>query len=1460
MANAGGRFPSFDPTAGKSWSIYYQRFVFHCKAKKITTDEGMKAEFIACIEDETFEYIQALVNKQLSDDTLTFANIASAIEDQYVEPDNEIEASATFHARNQQPGESVKDFVAELRRLAIPCRFGVALERTLRDRIVLGIISVETRALLFRTPKGDLTVEKVIITARGVESSQRQALATANGTIPLHFMGRPLQLKQAPNRGASNNGGNNKKGQQPHTSATPTCRRCDGTHEAANCKYKNTVCDFCNIKGHIAAACNSKKRAERQNGAKGKPRQQPHRQPQPNQNQGLHATSATGDQEGVPTSQGSDGQDDNLYYCEYSFFYLTEQEQVAHISATEREAALKLPPPLMKTVHIDGKKMEMELDQGCPIALINEATFNANWPGTELEPVPFQLQTWTFGQVGLQGFFKVTVTDGSLSATLPLFVGPGGGGRPLLGRQWFAPLGLRVVQDSPGTSILHTPQAKPSQPTPATGPASAPAAAPVQPSLPEPQRQRQEQDAFKTLPKDLREYECLRPGLGMYKGKPVSLEVDPTVRPKFCKARKVPFARRGPVEQEIQRNVDLGVWRGPIAHSKWATAIVPVFKPDRGPRLCGDYRSTLNQALPMDNYPMPTIEEAFASLAGSSVFTKLDLKEAYTQVPVDEASAQLLTVSTHKGLFTVHRLPFGISVAPTLFQRVITSLLSGIDGVVVWLDDLLISGKDNKTHDARLKEVLRRLSDAGLRLHPNKCVFHQTSVEYLGFHVDATGTRPLQKRVVAITNAPAPHDVKSLRAFMGKLNFYDKFLPDRATALEPLYRLTEKDSAWKWGPAEQAAFQEAKSLLATDKLLVHYDLQKDIIVSADASPYGVGCVIAHVYPDGTERPIEYASRTLTAPERNYSQLDKEALSIVFAVTKWHQYLAGRKFRIATDHKPLLGIFGQHKKFPEICSPRMERWLLKMGCYAYSMEYRPGKDHCNCDALSRLPIPGRPAPTPEPPEIFLMTGTPSPHLTAADVAAATLVDPTLSQVLEWTRCGWPRKDPGGEFSKYFSRRDALSTMRDCLLWGSRVVVPAALHDRALRHLHAAHMGIVRTKALARVLLWWPGLSSRIEHMVNTCRSCQATRAHAPHLPVAPWQRPDAPWSRLHIDYAGPFRGRYFLVLVDAYSGWCDAFATAGPTTEATITCLNQCFRYNGSPFTLVSDNGTAFTSHRFRSYCAQRGIKQLFTAPRCPSSNGAAERLVRTLKETLRRLPGGDLQANLDLALDGLRQTPGRDGRTPWEKLSGRPVRTALSLVLPAPVQDIPEQAHKYAVGDPVHYKPFGEEEWQPATVAMLKGGRMLIIEDAATPGFLATRHVDQIRRRVPGMSPSSSKDSSLSSPQAAPRGPAPRPSGAPAVLMDGTVCLEKEKETAARTPMTSPQGPATGALSGTPRTPVHGRDLGNKRRRSFGRGLTPLESQLRREEARRPGGPRGPGGPGEREPRMTRNPNPNYKV
>jgi hypothetical protein len=276
--------------------------------------------------------------------------------------------------------------------------------------------------------------------------------------------------------------------------------------------------------------------------------------------------------------------------------------------------------------------------------------------------------------------------------------------------------------------------------------------------------------------------------------------------------------------------------------------------------------------------------------------------------------------------------------------------------------------------------------------------------------------------VEAIRKAADPKDVSELHTFVGKLAFYDRFMPNRAAVLEPLYRLLHDDVEWVWGAVEKEAYRQAKELLCSSKLLVHYDLEKELVVSCDASPKGLGAVIAHVFEDNFERPIEYASRTLSPAEQNYSQIDREALAIVFAVKKWHNYLAGRHFVIYTDNKPLLGLFGTDRPIPHVISPRVERWMVMMGCYSYELRYRPAKEHGNADALSRLLVPGSPAAEPpEPPGIFLMTGTSSPHLAAAEIAEETRKDTVLSEVVHWVQEGWPTRDPGGAGSTHLISR-------------------------------------------------------------------------------------------------------------------------------------------------------------------------------------------------------------------------------------------------------------------------------------------------------------------------------------------------------------------------------------------------------------------------------------------------------
>ena len=207
-----------------------------------------------------------------------------------------------------------------------------------------------------------------------------------------------------------------------------------------------------------------------------------------------------------------------------------------------------------------------------------------------------------------------------------------------------------------------------------------------------------------------------------------------------------------------------------------------------------------------------------------------------------------------------------------------------------------MTGQTDDDHLKNLEAVLTRLEEAGMRLKRKKCAFMLKRVEYLGHQISAEGLQPTQEKVRAILDAPTPQNVSQLRAFLGLINYYGKFLAHLSSTLAPLYKLLEKKSKWIWGKDQEKAFQMAKKQLISPCLLTHYDPQKEVILSCDASPYGVGAVLSHKTEEG-EKPIAFASRSLTAAEKKYAQLDKEGLAIVFGVRKFHDYLFGRKFKI-----------------------------------------------------------------------------------------------------------------------------------------------------------------------------------------------------------------------------------------------------------------------------------------------------------------------------------------------------------------------------------------------------------------------------------------------------------------------------------------------------------------------------------------------------------------------------------
>ncbi|XP_061759522.1 uncharacterized protein K02A2.6-like [Nerophis ophidion] len=283
----------------------------------------------------------------------------------------------------------------------------------------------------------------------------------------------------------------------------------------------------------------------------------------------------------------------------------------------------------------------------------------------------------------------------------------------------------------------------------------------------------------------------------------------------------------------------------------------------------------------------------------------------------------------------------------------------------------------------------------------------------------------------------------------------------------------------------------------------------------------------------------------------------------------------------------------------------------------------------------------------------------------EVSQWTRRDPVLSRVYQFTQQGWPEQNTDAVFQPYVVRQTELSVQDGCILWGSRVVVPPPGRKALLSQLHHGHPGITRMKALARSYFWWPKMDADIEAAAKRCDTCQEHRNVPTAAPLHPWEWPSRPWQWLHIDYAGPFMGHMFLIVMDAYSKWMDAYPVHSATANSTIECLRKSFSNQGLPEVIVSDNGACFVSTEFQQFLSNNGIEHVTSAPYHPSSNGCAERAVQTFKSMMKKAREGTIHTRVARVLFSYRITSqSTTGRSPAELLQGRRLRSTLDLVHP----------------------------------------------------------------------------------------------------------------------------------------------------------------------------------------------------
>jgi hypothetical protein len=462
-------------------------------------------------------------------------------------------------------------------------------------------------------------------------------------------------------------------------------------------------------------------------------------------------------------------------------------------------------------------------------------------------------------------------------------------------------------------------------------------------------------------------------------------------RPVCSKYRRLAPDRLAAAKAEFAELEKQGVVRR--SSSNWASPLHMVMKSDGTWRPCGDFRR-LNLVTKEDRYSCPNIGDLTARLAGCKVFSKLDLRKGYHQVPVRAEDVHKTAIIMPFGLYEFLRMPFGLRNAGQTFQRMMDEVMAGLSFCFVYLDDVLVASPDHRQHVRHIREVLARLQQHGLVLNAEKCQFGVSTIEYLGHRISESGIRPLETRLTGIQRYPQPKTVAQLQTYLGMVNFYRRFIKSAAAILRPLTEALRggKKGDLTWSEEMQAAFQRSKLALCRAAELAHPLPGAEISLAVDASGTHVGAVLQqHVQGQGT-RPLGFFSVKLDQAQQKYSAFDRELLACYLAVRHFRWMLEGRPFHIITDHKPL--VFALHRA-SDAWSARQQRHLAYVAEYTSVIRHVPGSQNSVADALSRPAAVVAPAPSGV---NFDQLAT--QQATCADVQA--LKSSTSLQVREW-RC-------------------------------------------------------------------------------------------------------------------------------------------------------------------------------------------------------------------------------------------------------------------------------------------------------------------------------------------------------------------------------------------------------------------------------------------------------------------------
>ncbi|UYV77192.1 K02A2.6-like [Cordylochernes scorpioides] len=700
---------------------------------------------------------------------------------------------------------------------------------------------------------------------------------------------------------------------------------------------------------------------------------------------------------------------------------------------------------------------------------------------------------------------------------------------------------------------------------------------------------------------------------------------------------RVSPAERRVIQSEVEKMMETKIIRP--SSSPWASPVILVRKKDGSLRFCVDYRR-LNKITKKDVYSLPRIDDALDTLSGSRYFSTMDMRSGYWQIEVDDKDREKTAFITPDGLYEFNVMPFGLCNAPATFERMIDNVLRGLkwDMCLCYLDDIVVYGSTFKEHLTRLY----------------KCHFASRQITILGHVVNEFGTQPDPEKVKAIVHFPKPRNFSETRSFLGLSSYYRRFIKSYANKSRPLNSLLKKDEKFIWGEEQDESFRILKQELGSSPVLGHFIEGAETHVHTDASGYGLGAVLVQIQNDA-ERPIAYASRTLTKAEKNYSTTEKECLAVVWALGKFRPYLYGRPFTVVTDHHSLCWLVGL--KDP---SGRLARWALKLQEYDINIVYKSGRKHKDADCLSRSPLAD--------------TAEIEGHITSIqDIAEEQSKDPHLVGI---------REKLANENLKGYQMIGGVLYKKNYDPEGKPwlLVVPKQMRHKILKDVHdtpmAGHLGFAKTYGRVRKRFYWPGLYRTVSQYIAHCKECQR-RKGVPQKPpglLVPIPPTTSPFQKIGIDYLGRFPishtgNRWIIVATDYLTRFAitKAAATAEATELATFLIEDVILKH-GAPREIITDRGRNFMSQTIREINNLNGTIHRFTTAYHPQTNGLTERLNKTLTDMISMYVDLD-QKNWDnilpyvtFAYNTARQET--TGYSPFFLVHGREVETPLDSILP----------------------------------------------------------------------------------------------------------------------------------------------------------------------------------------------------